>query len=79
MIIPALLFAFLTMIILAGLIYLTIRLIQLLPFYFFKGHNWFLLVNLRVGHIGDSLTEPFLRLRAWKAGAGELGRQIRRK
>lgn len=79
MIIPALLISFLTMIFLAALVFLTIRLIQLLPFYFFRGHNWFLLVNLRIGRIGDSLAEPFLRLRAWKAGAGELGRQIRRK
>jgi hypothetical protein len=79
MIIPALLFSLLTMIVLAGLVYVTIRLIQLLPFYFFKGHNWFLLVNLQIGRLGDSLTEPFLRLRAWKAGAGALGRQIRRR
>jgi hypothetical protein len=79
MIIPALLFSLLTMIILAAGIYLTIRLIRLLPFYFFKGHNWFLLVNLQVGRIGDGLAEPFLRVRAWKAGAGALGHQIRRR
>lgn len=79
MIIPALLISLLTMIFLAGGVYLTLWLIQNLPFYFFKGHNWFLLVNLRVGRVGDSLTEPFLRLRAWKAGASALGRQVRRK
>jgi len=79
MIIPALLISFLTMILLAGGVYLTLWLIRNLPFYFFKGHNWFLLVNLRVGRFGDGLTEPFLRLRAWKAGAGALGRQVRRK
>ena len=79
MIIPALLIALLMMIFMAGGVYLTLWLIHNLPFYFFKGHNWFLLVDLRVGRIGDSLTEPFLRLRAWKAGAGALGRQIRRK
>jgi sterol desaturase/sphingolipid hydroxylase (fatty acid hydroxylase superfamily) len=78
MIIPALIFTLLTMIILAALVYLTIRLLHILPFYFFKGHNWFLLVNLRIGHIGDNLAEPFVRLRAWKAGAGALGRQVRR-
>ena len=78
MIIPALIFSLLTMILLAALVFLTIKLLQLLPFYFFKGHNWFLLVNVRVGRINDSLAEPFLRLRAWKAGAGALGRQVRR-
>ena len=78
MIIPALIFTLLTMIILAALVYLTIKLLHILPFYFFKGHNWFLLVNLRTGHIGDNLAEPFVRLRAWKAGAGALSRQVRR-
>jgi hypothetical protein len=79
MIVPALLMSLLAMIILAGGIYLTVWLIRMRPFYFFKGHNWFLLVNLRVGRVGDSLAEPFLRVRAWKAGAGALGRQIRRR
>jgi hypothetical protein len=78
MIIPALIFSLLTMILLAALVYLTIKLLYILPFYFFKGHNWFLLVNVRIGRIGDNLAEPFLRLRAWKAGAGALGRQVRR-
>ena len=78
MIIPALLFSLLAMILLAAGVYLTIKLLYLLPFYFYKGHNWFLLVNLRVGNIGDRLAEPFLRVRAWKAGAGALGRQMRR-
>jgi len=78
MIIPALFFSLLIMILFAALVYLILRLLHILPFYFFKGHNWFLLVNLRVGRIGDNLTEPFVRLRAWKAGAGALGRQMRR-
>ena len=78
MIIPALLFSLLTMILLAAGVYLTLQLLHILPFYFYKGHNWFLLVNLRVGRVGDRLTEPFLRARAWKAGAGALGRQLRR-
>jgi hypothetical protein len=79
MIIPAPLFSFLTTILLGALVYLTLRLMHLLPFYFFKGQNWFVLVNVRLGHVGDSLAEPFLRIRAWKAGAGALGRQVRRK
>lgn len=78
MIIPTLIFTLLTMVILAALVYLTIKLLHILPFYFFKGHNWFLLVNLRVGRVTDGLAEPFVRLRAWKAGAGALGRQVRR-
>lgn len=78
MIIPALLFSLLTMILLAAGVYLTLRLIHILPFYFYKGHNWFLLVNLRMSSLGDRLAEPFLRVRAWKAGAGALSRQIRR-
>ena len=78
MIIPALIFSLLTMILLAALVYLTIKLLHILPFYFFKGHNWFLLVNVRIGRIDDRLAEPFVRLRAWKAGAGALGRQVRR-
>ncbi|OGO35523.1 MAG: hypothetical protein A2W35_21430 [Chloroflexi bacterium RBG_16_57_11] len=78
LIIPALIFSVLLMVIIAALVYLTLRLLHILPFYFFKGHNWFLLVNLRIGRIGDHLVEPFVRLRAWKAGAGALGRQVRR-
>lgn len=78
MIIPALLFSLLTMIFLAAGVYLTIRLLHILPFYFYRGHNWFLLVNLRVGRIGDRLAEPFLKVRVWKAGASALSRQIRR-
>jgi hypothetical protein len=78
MIIPALIFSLLTMAILAALVYLILQLLHILPFYFFKGHNWFVLVNLRVGRVTDSLAEPFLRVRAWKAGAGALGRQVRR-
>lgn len=79
MIIPALFFSLLIMILLAALVYLTLRLLHILPFYFYKGNNWFLLVNVRVGRIGDNLTEPFLRLRSWRAGADALGRQVRRK
>jgi hypothetical protein len=78
MIIPALFISLVIMILLAGGVYLTLRLLHILPFYFYKGHNWFLLVNLRIGRIGDNLAEPFLRLRSWKAGAGALGRQMRR-
>jgi hypothetical protein len=78
LIIPALIFSLLAMILLAALVYLTIKLLHILPFYFFKGHNWFLLVNVRIGRISDNLAEPFLRLSAWKAGAGALGRQVRR-
>ena len=78
MIIPAMLFSILTTILLAGGVYLTLRLLGILPFYFYKGHNWFLLVNLQVGRIGDRLAEPFLRVRAWKAGAEALGRQVQR-
>jgi hypothetical protein len=79
MIIPALLFSLLAMVILAAGVYLSLRLLRILPFYFFRGHNWFLLVNLRVGRFSDSLVEPFLRVRAWKAGASTLGRQVRRR
>lgn len=78
MIIPALLVSLLMMVFLAAGVYLTLRLLHVLPFYFYRGHNWFLMVNLRIGRIGDSLAEPFLRLRAWKAGADALGRQVRR-
>lgn len=79
MIIPALLFSLLTMILLAAGVYLTLRLLHILPVYFYRGHNWFLLVHLRVGSMGDRLAEPFVRVRAWKAGASALGSQLRRK
>jgi hypothetical protein len=79
MIIPALIFSLLFMVIFGALVYLILQLLHLLPVYFFKGHNFFLMVNLRIGRINDGLVEPFLRLRAWKAGAGALGRQVRRK
>jgi small-conductance mechanosensitive channel len=79
MIIPALIFTLLLMILLGALVFLTLRLLHLLPFYFFKGQNWFVLVNVRLGHVEDRLAEPFLRIRAWKAGASALGRQVRRK
>jgi hypothetical protein len=78
MIIPTLILSLLTMIFLAAAVYLTLRLLHILPFYFFKGQNWFLLVNLRIGRIGDNLAEPFLRLSSWKAGAGTLSRQMKR-
>lgn len=79
MIIPAMFFSLLAVIILSAGIYLTLRLLRALPFYFFRGQNWFLLVNLQAGRIGDRLVEPFLRVRAWKAGATALGRQAGRK
>lgn len=79
LIIPALLFSLLTMVFLGAGVYLITQLMRVLPFYFYRGHNWFLLVNLRVGRIGDKLTEPFLRLSAWKAGANALMRQARRR
>jgi hypothetical protein len=78
LIIPALFFAFIGMVVLGGLAYLTIRLIAFLPYQFYRLQMLLLKVNRGVRTIGDKAAAPIIKVNAWKASFDALrGRSSR--
>jgi hypothetical protein len=72
LILPALLFIFIFLILLAGITYGIIRLIGILPPYAAYVQNLFVLVNGKVRQISDAAVEPVLKTAGAWAGLGAL-------
>jgi hypothetical protein len=79
LIIPALLMAFIAMILLAGGVYLIAMLLQILPFHFFRAQNGLFRLRLQVGRLTDMLVEPMLKIYSFNAAARTFVRQVRRR
>lgn len=79
LIMPALIAAFIFMIILAGSVYITMWLIRELPLYFQQTHLWLLLFGEQVRRIGDKMVEPILRIQSFSSSIRTLDQQVRRK
>lgn len=67
---PAIVVTLLMLAITAGSIYLVVRLIRLLPPFFFKAQNFARLFCVRVDQIGNRMTAPVIK-------ANKLGAQVR--
>ncbi|MEW5867851.1 MAG: hypothetical protein AB1894_01135 [Chloroflexota bacterium] len=74
---PMLIVALLFLVILAGLTYGLIVLIQILPPYARQVQDFFVLLSIQVGKLGDKLVDPVLRIRAFKASFQTLTRNLR--
>lgn len=79
MIVPAMLFAFIFLILLVGLIYLVTMLFNRLPSFARQVQDFFLLVKYQVAQLDDRLVEPILRAQSTKSSTGALGRRLRKK
>jgi hypothetical protein len=79
MIVPTFIVTLFCFVFLAASIYLIVRIIGVLPYYFLRAHEWLVFVGRRMVEIEDRSTEPFLRLHSVMASLRELGRQIRKK
>jgi lipopolysaccharide export LptBFGC system permease protein LptF len=79
MIIPTFIITLIFFIFLSACVYLVLRIIGILPYYFLRAHEWLLLVGSRMVEIQDKLIEPFLRVQSTLASLQELDRQIRKK
>ena len=76
---PTYLCGLIGLLILAGLIYLIVRLILVLPFYTYRLHTFLILFGLRIKQVGDKAVEPILRAQAFTSSIRQLGRNLRRR
>jgi cell division protein FtsW (lipid II flippase) len=79
MIIPAFIITLIFFVFLAASIYLVVRIIGILPYYFLRAYQWLVLVGGRMRQIEDRLLEPFLRIQSAVASLQELDHQMRKK
>lgn len=79
LIIPAMFFTLIAIVMTVATIYGLVKLILLLPYYSHSAQNFLLIVRIRVGRASDAVSEPFLRMHAWRASAGQLRRSLRRR
>jgi len=79
LILPTMLFAFIFLILLVGLIVLVTMLFNRLPSFARQVQDFFLLVKYQVAQLDDRLVEPFLRAQSKKSSADALGRRLRIK
>jgi hypothetical protein len=79
MIVPALIAVLIFFLFLAASIYLAVRLIGVLPGYFFMAHGWLLLAGDRLRQAEGKMVEPVLRARSFTARLEMLKRQARKE
>ncbi len=80
LILPTLLFVFIFTLLIGGIAFGLIKLIAILPPYAALVQNFFITVNLRVGHIADLAAEPILKTSsAWASLNALLGRKSSRQ
>jgi hypothetical protein len=78
LILPMMVFAFLLLVLTAGLVYAVTRLLGVLPPFARQVQDAFVLVQLRVSKVSDSLVEPVLRTQQNLASLSALRRRKRR-
>jgi hypothetical protein len=79
LIVPLLFVAFLILVIVAGLAYLVIMLIEVLPPYSQQMQDFMALVATKVGEVCDKSVEPVLRLQSLSASRRALQRNLKRE
>jgi hypothetical protein len=79
LIIPLMLVTLLALTLLSGSVYLTIRLIQILPGQFYRLQRGLLVVAGYIKNLDDKIVQPFLGVQSFSASTRALWRQLRRK
>ena len=79
LIIPAMVLALITFVLLAASIYATVRLIQLLPIYSFQALGWLLMFGINVRRLTDRMVAPILRAHSLSASVKAVGRRPRKR
>jgi hypothetical protein len=76
---PTFIFGLIALVILFALIYITIRLILVLPFYAYRLHQWLVDFGVRIKTIGDKAVAPVLGVQSRMSSLRALGRSLRRR
>ena len=76
LLLPALLLSLIPLALLGGLAYGVIRLIGVLPGFFFKVQQIFKTVSVRVSQVSSRIASPVIGLRSFFAGAARLWRSL---
>jgi hypothetical protein len=76
LIVPAIIFGLIYLVLMVGSIFLVVRLIMELPFFTFRAQNFLALVDLRVKRVGNSLSEPFVRVHSFRASLRAFRRSL---
>jgi hypothetical protein len=79
LIMPTLLFAFIILALLVGLIYLVTIMFIRLPLFARKVQDFFLLIKYQIAQLDNKMVDPFLRFHSFKASMRTLGRNLRPK
>ncbi len=79
LVIPAMFFALITMIIFAAGVYLITRLLQVLPFQFFRAQNGLFRISLQVARLTNRMVEPVLKVHSFNAAARTFTHQVWRR
>jgi hypothetical protein len=79
LIVPMLFFSLVLIILQAGIIYLLIRLMLVLPYYAYRTHGILTMIGIRIGSVGNQIVEPVLRVQSFQASLRSFGRALRRK
>lgn len=77
LLLPALILALIVLAIVGGLAYGVIRLIGILPGFFYRLQRMFETVAIRSRQIADRIVVPVLRIAGWRAGIRRLRQLIR--
>jgi len=64
---------------LLAVVYGLVKLIEVLPFYARQLQEFFVLITIQVGKMGDKIVEPILRARSFTASMRAFGRGVRRR
>jgi hypothetical protein len=76
---PLFIIALITLALLGVMIFLIIKLIEVLPFQAFRLNSFLILLNGYIQNVGNSVTEPFVRFQSWTASVRSFGGSIRPK
>jgi hypothetical protein len=79
LIVPILFAALIVIVLQAGMIYLLIRLMRVLPFYAYRTHGFLNIIGIRISSAGNRVVEPVLRVQSFQASLRSFGRALRRK
>jgi hypothetical protein len=79
LIVPLLFVSLLILVITAGLAFLVIQLIRILPPYAHQAQGFMAMLAVKVGQLCDKIAEPILKVQSLSASRRALGRNLRRK
>ena len=79
LIVPMMIFALLAIVIQVASVYALIRLMQVLPFYSYRGHGYLLQIGMQIEWAGNQAVRPFVGIKTSFASLRAFGRSVRSK